>query len=221
MEDVKYGLSSRDSAEKRLTRESLLVLVPLNMTYVMPLLSKPQKTRSNLNRTRERKKEGFRIEPARHQRPACFYRRKRDTERSRLPSQTRRDTRHHGTKRLRKEHPRLHHNGTPQVQSHERRYQLRRTNTTQPGTRRKGQKRGLSRIPIPLRSPRSFALNVPPNRLQLGSTGRQEGRLGSRDGLGSRVPEALEGETQASRHGRFLRNAIPERGILGRREEAV
>ena len=43
LEAIKYELSPRGSAENRLTHVLCAVLVPLNMTYVMPLLSSSKK----------------------------------------------------------------------------------------------------------------------------------------------------------------------------------
>ena len=136
---------------------------------------------------------------------------RRDPAWSRPRGQRGRGARHHGSQRVRQEHARQHAARLARVRGHRRHDHVPRRRRDRLAGRRARQGRDVPRLPVPAGDPRRLGHPVPPP----GTVGAQGHRP-----LGARAAAGDDGVDEAARHRFVVRRPLPQRGLLGRREEA-
>ena len=165
----------------------------------------------------------------RHPRPARRARRQpgaRDPPGHRPDRRQGRGPRDHGPQRLGQDDARLRADGPPGLHGQRRRGHLEGPRHPRPLAGQARAPRPVPRVPVPDGDPRPERRELHPQRPQRQAPGHRQGRRhrpdrpGQGRRLDARLPQQDAREDGAAAHGRGLRHALRQRGLLGRREEA-
>ena len=129
-----------------------------------------------------------------------------------------REARDHGPERLGQVDVRLRADGSSGLRDHRGRHPPRRRVDPRARGRRAGAAGPLPRVPVPARDPGRHRHELPPQRDQREAQGRERRRRGPGPGQG--VPHRAARGDGAPQGAARARAALPERRLLGRREEA-
>ena len=148
---------------------------------------------------------------ARDPEPARPHRGPRDPPRRRPDREARRDARPDGPQRLGQVHARQHADGQPQLRGDRGPHRARRRGHHRGRPGRARPRRPVPGVPVPGHDPRRLGGQLPAH-------GRQRRPRGADQGQG--VRRAAAQERRPAQDQRRLHQALPQRGLLGRREEA-